>query len=178
MIYFIHNARSGAIKIGQTGNVASRLGGLQTASPDELVLIATVKGGKPQEDAWHARFSYLRRRGEWYEDDAHLWEAIYLAARPNLWAECRRRGGCRAGLAGLTVRHEPSGQLFVSAGAGWSRGDTLCVYQRPPRDVFAGRIIVKASEVVPPMLSSFRAEECAVLSPWRIVCCAPKLLVA
>jgi hypothetical protein len=180
VIYFIRNARARAVKIGRAGDVARRLRSLQTASPDPLTLITWTTGGARQERFWHGRFRHLHIRGEWYEEATELWEAVFPVARPNVWAECLRRNRCRQGLAGLWMVHEPSDQTFLCGGSAWTASGSLRVYRRPPVDPFAGRLVVRASDVVKqlgsPRLPGFRAEECTVVSPWLPTCCDPAVL--
>lgn len=68
MIYFIRGKQSGRVKIGYTGgDGASRLAQLQTGSPEELELLATVDGGLDVEKQYHDLFSKCRVHGEWFE---------------------------------------------------------------------------------------------------------------
>ena len=66
MIYFISNATTGSIKIGYSKNPSKRLFTLQTASPDQLSLLGTIKGGLEHEAAYHEQFAQHRLQGEWF----------------------------------------------------------------------------------------------------------------
>ena len=67
MIYFIKTADRGFVKIGQARDPEARLKQLQTASPDELEIIATIPDyyGDTEKEL-HARFKDDRYRGEWF----------------------------------------------------------------------------------------------------------------
>ncbi len=69
MIYFIQNTKCGAIKIGYTNNAKKRLVGLQTATPDPLVLLGTVYGGIDVEADFHRRFANYALTGEWFKGE-------------------------------------------------------------------------------------------------------------
>lgn len=72
-VYFIRAAASGLIKIGVAGSPASRLKALQTASPVDLTLIATIPGvGQADESRLHELFAEERVRGEWFQPSARL----------------------------------------------------------------------------------------------------------
>jgi hypothetical protein len=64
-VYFISDDL-GHIKIGVAKDVSLRREGLQTASPTELRIEATQRGGVPVEKKLHARFSDARMIGEWF----------------------------------------------------------------------------------------------------------------
>jgi hypothetical protein len=72
-VYFIAEwPPPGFIKIGTAQCAASRLSNLQTASPRELRLFATVPGGRDVEAEMHERFAAERVRGEWFEPSERL----------------------------------------------------------------------------------------------------------
>lgn len=65
-VYFIQ-ADEGPIKIGVAASPLYRLGGLQTASPYPLRLLAVMPNqGALGESALHAKFAHLRTHGEWF----------------------------------------------------------------------------------------------------------------
>lgn len=67
MIYFIRAKGTDYVKIGFTsGSARDRLHLLQTGSPHDLALEATMPGDKSTEAALHAEFSEHRERGEWF----------------------------------------------------------------------------------------------------------------
>lgn len=66
-VYFVQNTRTSQVKIGYSSEVRKRIGSLQTATPDRLILIRLIDGG-PRTEAWlHKKFSNLHVRGEWFE---------------------------------------------------------------------------------------------------------------
>ena len=71
-VYVIRAGTKGPIKIGYAANVASRLAGLQTASPAPLRLLAAVAGGRGLERDLHAFFARDRIRNEWFRGSADL----------------------------------------------------------------------------------------------------------
>lgn len=64
------------IKIGFSVLVKGRLLALNTASPNELELLATVPGSMAFERAIHQWLAPYRLRGEWFRDCAPVREAI------------------------------------------------------------------------------------------------------
>jgi hypothetical protein len=76
-LYFIQQGGDGPIKIGRATNVRRRLSELRDGSPDELYLIAAIRGGADLERDVHAALRDYWIRGEWFEADAVL---TYLAA--------------------------------------------------------------------------------------------------
>jgi hypothetical protein len=66
MIYLVHAPDLGLVKIGHSNDVQSRFCNLQTASPVELVLLASREGGQPLEAAIHRALVSHRVRGEWF----------------------------------------------------------------------------------------------------------------
>lgn len=70
-VYFIAD-EDGYIKIGHARNVLSRLASLQTASRQNLRLVATTSGSQADERALHARFASDRVRGEWFRPSPAL----------------------------------------------------------------------------------------------------------
>lgn len=61
-----------------------------------------------------------------------------------------RRRNCRYGLAGVQMRHVPTGQEFRCQGTVWGKDDSLLIYP-----------------------DKVRAEDCVLLAPWPVVCCRP-----
>lgn len=73
-VYFI---RVGAfVKIGYTGNLASRVKSLSTASATPPVVIHSEPGTNRDERGYHHRFADLRENGEWFRLEGPL--ADYL----------------------------------------------------------------------------------------------------
>lgn len=71
-LYFIRAASGeGPVKIGWTRDVPSRrLAQLQSSSPVELVIVATIAGGRAEEHELHNYFAAYRLHGEWFEPPA------------------------------------------------------------------------------------------------------------
>lgn len=65
-VYFIHNAERNIIKIGITRSPDQRLRSLQTASPDPLIMLGHIEGGRDIEAEFHERFAEYRCYGEWF----------------------------------------------------------------------------------------------------------------
>src|SRR5262245_1891446 len=66
MIYFTQDAQTKAIKIGYSKNPKKRRSGLQTATPNQLVLLRVIHGGREHERAYHDKFAEHRIQGEWF----------------------------------------------------------------------------------------------------------------
>lgn len=77
-VYFIQ-AASGPIKIGRAADARVRLAEIQTGSHEELVLLATVPGGRVVERQLHQRFAEHRIRGEWFAPAADILAEIERA---------------------------------------------------------------------------------------------------
>ena len=71
-VYFIQCGKTGPIKIGYANDVKARLATLQTASPFDLRLLATIKGRPSLERQLHNRFAGDRLRGEWFLPTSEL----------------------------------------------------------------------------------------------------------
>jgi hypothetical protein len=69
MIYFMQDTLTKAIKIGYSKNPKKRRSGLQTATPNQLVLLGEIHGGLEHETAYHERFADFRIHGEWFKGD-------------------------------------------------------------------------------------------------------------
>jgi len=68
-VYFIQSGDSGPIKIGVAYNVKQRIAGLQTANPNKLNLLATIKNKNALkvESDLHEKFKEHRLQGEWFK---------------------------------------------------------------------------------------------------------------
>jgi hypothetical protein len=183
VIYFIRNERSGAIKIGYSQDPRKRLSQLKVSSPDPLVLLGTIHGGIQQERKLHAYFREYRLRGEWYQDDPYVLNAVLgmINQYQNVMKACEARG-CRYGLAGVRMLHLPSAHEFYCTGSEWGPDEILLVFAdeerwmswEDPVPDYLG--LVRLSDVCPdrnrPRMK-LPATECVLLSPWPVVCCEP-----
>jgi hypothetical protein len=75
VVYFIAD-EDGYVKIGTAWSAASRLRDLQTASRQQLRILATMQGGHAEEAALHRRFASARLRGEWFQPVGELLQFI------------------------------------------------------------------------------------------------------
>lgn len=64
------------IKIGYSETPQARIGNLQTATPNELKLIAVIPGDTGLEAYLHTRFAEFRVRGEWFINAGILAEFV------------------------------------------------------------------------------------------------------
>jgi hypothetical protein len=80
MIYFIKDVVTQAVKIGYSKTPEKRLRGLQTATPNELVLLGSIHGGLEHEEAFHSRFAEHRLQGEWFKKEI-LAEVLEIIAK-------------------------------------------------------------------------------------------------
>lgn len=81
-VYFIQADRM--VKIGFSRDYTDRMRSLQTASPIRLRLLLAIHGTERQEKELHAKFSPLRKSGEWFELKGALLdylEKFYLEQR-------------------------------------------------------------------------------------------------
>ncbi len=65
MVYFIQQTGSKAIKVGRAQSVEKRLAGLQTSSPDQLIVLAVIES-EDDDRIYHRQFSEDCIRGEWF----------------------------------------------------------------------------------------------------------------
>lgn len=65
-VYFIESEGSSLVKIGYSISPEKRLKELQTSSPETLVMLGTIPGGKSKEIELHKKFAKHRERGEWF----------------------------------------------------------------------------------------------------------------
>lgn len=81
-IYFVQSGS--AVKIGFGQSAPKRLSGLQTSSPDKLVLLGHIPGNRHIERFLHWQFRNLRIRGEWFKLEGELtrWIAENLSPEP------------------------------------------------------------------------------------------------
>ena len=80
MIYFIKDTVTLAVKIGYSKDPEKRLAHLQTATPNQLVLLGAIQGGLEHEAAYHQQFAKHRLQGEWFRGPV-LPEALAIIAQ-------------------------------------------------------------------------------------------------
>lgn len=80
-VYFIESGDF--IKIGVSGSPELRLKSLQTSSPNELKILATISGTDVEEKRIHHLFDQDRQQGEWFSKTPALTLYIeWLNGRP------------------------------------------------------------------------------------------------
>lgn len=81
-VYFIQGEATGLIKIGKANDPGTRLKGLQTGSPDHLVLLGVIPCTKTRETELHEDFKAFKVHGEWFKPSAELLSFIAKTANP------------------------------------------------------------------------------------------------
>jgi len=76
-VYLVREIQSGRLKIGTTQDLAKRLDQLQTGNPDDLEVVAWVKGSYSVEAMLHEKFSYTKVRGEWHANNRDILRWFY-----------------------------------------------------------------------------------------------------
>lgn len=76
-VYFIRGQVTGLIKIGKANNVSRRFCALQSASPDTLILVASItfedgRKATDKEIQLHQWFAEFRHHGEWFHPNEEL----------------------------------------------------------------------------------------------------------
>ena len=74
MIYFVRSGQY--IKIGISEAPRRRIASMQTGNPEEIEVLAIIEGGAALEAELHRRFAAFHRRGEWFQDDVAIRQAI------------------------------------------------------------------------------------------------------
>ncbi len=69
----------GWVKIGRANNIADRMAELQVGCPVQLRLVAILSFDPADEPKFHARWSHLRDRGEWFRVEGDLDDALRAA---------------------------------------------------------------------------------------------------
>lgn len=69
MVYLIQSGKY--LKIGYAENLMSRLKAYDTHNPD-YQLLGVIDGDKTVEKEIHNKFSYLRVKGEWFQDSKEI----------------------------------------------------------------------------------------------------------
>lgn len=55
------------VKIGQTGNLISRLGHYKTHNPHPMQIVGLIKGGMQEENILHDKFKHLHVKHDWFQ---------------------------------------------------------------------------------------------------------------
>lgn len=80
MIYILHAASGGPIKIGETGSIGDRVSVLHNLFPYPIEVIASFEGGRREERFIHECFKPVRIRGivsnEWFSSCSEIWRLI------------------------------------------------------------------------------------------------------
>ena len=85
VVYFVQEGSAlRAVKIGVSGNMKVRLAMLQTNSPHDAILLATVPGDERLEEYLHDLFRESNIRGEWFAPTAKLFDYIEVLKREGL----------------------------------------------------------------------------------------------
>lgn len=71
-VYFAQAGDKGLIKIGYSTNHIDRIKTLTTGVPEQINIIAVMRGTQKKEKQLHKQFGHLRRRGEWFEPAPEL----------------------------------------------------------------------------------------------------------
>lgn len=81
-VYFVQPESGGPIKIGLAKNPQQRLTDLQISHYERLILLCVIEGDRATEQAYHRKFAYCRRLGEWFDPSPDL--LALVAAQPQL----------------------------------------------------------------------------------------------
>lgn len=80
MIYILHAASGGPIKIGETGSISDRVAVLHNLFPYPIEVIASFEGGRREERFIHECFKPVRIKGivsnEWFSSCPEIWRLI------------------------------------------------------------------------------------------------------
>jgi hypothetical protein len=85
-VYFIGRGEDGPIKVGVAHDPAMRMINLQIGSPEELYLLASMRGDRDVERMLHAVFSMDHIRGEWFRRSPQIVEFIHYVIKPAFYA--------------------------------------------------------------------------------------------
>jgi hypothetical protein len=83
-VYFVTCREANAVKIGSSLEPHARLSEIQWGCPLLLKLEAVLPGGYEEEFAFHARFSDVRLRGEWFTINEMIEAIIAVHPAPDL----------------------------------------------------------------------------------------------
>lgn len=94
-VYFIQQANGGPIKIGCAADPGARLAQIQTANPNDVVILAVCRGSRAAERAVQEHFADARiirnRSSEWFEATPDL---LTMIAKLPSWESVRDGGDC------------------------------------------------------------------------------------
>ena len=66
-VYFLHDPKSGAIKIGVSEKVGQRVSSLKCGTPNDISLLGTVVGTPMLERLLHRFLAHFQIQGEWFK---------------------------------------------------------------------------------------------------------------
>jgi len=75
-VYLIGNRQANILKIGYSTDLKQRLATLQTSSPFELTILASLTGTMETEQSMLKNFKSLRLKGEWFKWDESILKAF------------------------------------------------------------------------------------------------------
>ena len=82
MVYFLQAEGGGAVKIGTSLRLSSRLKTLGKEQGLALQVLGITKGERRREKELHWRFAHLRIQGEWFQPGAELMRFIKRSSHP------------------------------------------------------------------------------------------------
>lgn len=154
-IYFIQIGESGPVKIGVSFDPLDRLRQVQTASPEEVRLLACCLGTEQDEAALHEQFARHRIRGEWFRP------VPALLARAKLTAG----EGIRLGLAGEFPIYAKETSRRVSH---WAHQDRAVKLPKLGDDPPGGEQIQAVRALLTNVATAFAAgDHVATTAAWR-----------
>ena len=81
-IYFVRKLQF--IKVGFTTNLNSRMSALKSSSPDDMVLLGSIRARRQMEAQFHQALKTRRHRGEWFRMDQEFIDAIASVSRTEI----------------------------------------------------------------------------------------------
>jgi hypothetical protein len=159
-VYFLHDWKNEAVKIGIASDVGRRVSALRMATAIDLVLLGSIEGSRETEAELHRQFAHERIRGEWFKATEELMACVWRLVRSNgqpvtIKAELERRNNCRYGLRGVRIQvRDYADQEFIIHSTRWDDRDRLTIRVD---DEDGERLYVDAAD-------------CFLMSSWPVVC--------
>lgn len=97
VVYFIQRESDGAIKIGFSNKIKSRVANLKSTEEENLKILGIFEGDREKEKELHERFKDLRKHKEWFAPGSAILD--YLSATEN---------------ASMSLADFPSGKIMIS----------------------------------------------------------------